>query len=125
SDALPRTEDKALAAVPCDVHAFLHERILSEDIMIRRATVYGLSRVRASWALVALYRAMMEDEQWYVRTAAEEAFMAARAREHDAPRAHPEADTLTWLIQRAAERGEGLPNGVSARQCTYRVLHYS
>lgn len=122
SDDLRRAVAEALAAIPDGGHAILHDGILAEDIMIRRATVYGLSRVRASWALVALYRAMMEDEQWYVRTAAEEAFMAARAPEHDGPRAHPEADTLTWLIQWAAERGEGVPKGENARQVLIRAL---
>ena len=122
SDELRRAVAEALAAIPDGGHAILRDGILADDIMIRRATVYGLSRVRASWALVALYRAMMEDEQWYVRTAAEEAFMAARAPERKGPRAHPEADTLTWLIQWAAERGEGVPKGQNARQVLIRAL---
>jgi len=122
SDELRRAVAEALAAIPEGGHAILRDGIVAEDIMIRRATVYGLSRVRASWALVALYRAMMEDEQWYVRTAAEEAFMAARAPEQVGPRAHPEADALPWLIRWAAERGEGVPHGQSARQVLIRAL---
>ncbi len=122
SDELRRAVAETLAAIPDGGHAILRDGILADDIMIRRATVYGLSRVRASWALVALYRAMMEDEQWYVRTAAEEAFMAARAPEQDGPRAHPEADALPWLIGWAAERGEGVPHGSNARQVLIRAL---
>jgi len=122
SDELRRAVAEALAAIPDGGHAILRDGIRADDIMIRRATVYGLSRIRASWALVALYRAMMEDEQWYVRTAAEEAFMAARTPEHEGPHAHPEADALTWLIQWAAERGEGVPKGQNARQVLIRAL---
>ena len=122
TDELRRAVAETLAAIPQGGHEILRDGILADDIMIRRATVYGLSRIKASWALVALYRAMMEDEQWYVRTAAEEAFMAARTPDHDGPHAHPEADSLPWLIQWAAERGEGVPNGKNARQVLIRAL---
>ena len=122
SEELRRAVAEALAAIPGEGHAVLRDGIQSDDIMIRRATVYGLSRVRASWALVALYRTMLEDEQWYVRTAAEDAFTAARSPENDGPRAHPEADSLGWLIHWAADRGEGVPAGVNARQILVRVL---
>jgi HEAT repeat protein len=122
TEDLRRAVSEALAAIPGEGHAILRDGIQMEDIMIRRATVYGLSRVRASWAVVALYRAMLEDEQWYVRNAAEEAFMEAQSPEHDGPRAHPEADALVWLIQWAADRGEGVPAGINARQTLVKAL---
>lgn len=122
TEELRRAVAEALAAIPDVGYAILRDGIHADDIMIRRATVYGLSRVKAPWALTALYRAMLEDEQWYVRAAAEEAFMAAQSPERDGPRAHPDADTLTWLIQWAAERGEGVPAGPNARQVLIRVL---
>ena len=122
TEELRRAVAEALAAVPDVSYAILRDGIHAEDIMIRRATVYGLSRVKAPWALTALYRAMLEDEQWYVRAAAEEAFMEAQTPEREGPRAHPEADSLTWLIQWAAERGEGVPAGPNARQVLVRVL---
>lgn len=122
TDELRQAVAVTLAAIPGEGHAVLRDGVQSEDIMIRRATVYGLSRVKAPWALTSLYRAMTEDEQWYVRTAAEEAFMAAQSPERRGPRAHPEADSLVWLVQWAAERGEGVPAGPNARQVLVRVL---
>ncbi len=113
---------EALAALPGAGHDLLREAIVAQEIEIRRAAVYGLSRVRAPWALVALYRAMMEDEQWYVRTAAQEAFAAAQSLEREGPRRHPEADSLGWLIAWAADRGEGVPAGPNAREVLVRVL---
>lgn len=113
---------EALAAIPGEGHTLLRESIVAEELEIRRAAVYGLSRVRAPWALIALYRAMLEDEQWYVRTAAEEAFLAAQSPEREGPRAHPDADSLGWLIEWAADRGEGVPAGPNARQVLIRVL---
>jgi HEAT repeat protein len=119
---LRRAIAEALAAIPDEGHQFLREGIQDPDIEVRRAAVYGLSRIKAPWALSALYRAMLEDEQWIVRTAAEEAFMAARSPEREGPRMHPEADTLVWLVKWAAERGEGVPAGPNARQVLVRML---
>lgn len=113
---------EALAALPGSGHDLLREAILAQEVEIRRAAVYGLSRVRAPWALIALYRAMMEDEQWVVRTVAQEAFAAAQSAEREGPRRHPEADSLGWLIAWAADQGEGVPAGRNARQVLVRVL---
>jgi len=113
---------EALAAIPDDGHKILRDGITAQEIEIRRAAVYGLNRIREPWALVALYHAMLEDAEWYVRTAAEEAFLAAQSPEKDGPRAHPEADMLGWLVQWAAERGQGVPAGPNARQVLIRVL---
>ncbi|MCZ7540488.1 MAG: HEAT repeat domain-containing protein [Anaerolineae bacterium] len=113
---------EALAALPGNGHNILREAIVAQEVEIRRAAVYGLSRVRAPWALIALYRAMMEDEQWVVRTVAQEAFAAAQSAEREGPRRHPEADSLGWLIAWAADRGEGVPAGPNARQVLVRVL---
>lgn len=122
SEDLRRAIAEALAAIPGEGHAILRDGIAADDMMIRRAAVYGLSRVGTGWALAALYRAMLEDEQWYVRAAAEEAFAAAQSPERSGPRAMPEADAQVWLIQWAAERGEGVPAGPNARQVLVRAL---
>jgi HEAT repeat protein len=119
---IQRAIAEALAAVPGEGHQILRDAIVAQEIELRRAAVYGLSRVPASWSLIALYRAMLEDEQWYVRTAAEEAFLAAQSPEKDGPRHHPEADALGWLVKWAADRGEGVPAGANARQVLVRVL---
>jgi HEAT repeat protein len=119
---LRRAIAETLAAIPGEGHQFLREGIRDADIEVRRASVYGLSRIKEPWALAALYRAMLEDEQWYVRTAAEDAFMAARSPDREGPRTHPEADALAWLVNWAAERGEGVPAGPNARQVLVRML---
>jgi HEAT repeat protein len=91
-------------------------------MMIRRAAVFGLARIRAAWSLSLLYRALLEDEQWYVRNAAEQAFREAERPEEAGVERHPEADALSWLVSWAAERGEGVPAGQNARQVLIRVL---
>ncbi|MBI5961079.1 MAG: HEAT repeat domain-containing protein [Chloroflexi bacterium] len=119
---IQRAIAEALAALPGEGHELLRDAANAQEIEIRRASIYGLSRVRASWALAELYRAMLQDQDWRVRSAADEAFQAAQSPDKDGPRKHPEADILVWLIKWAGERGEGVPTGPNSRQVLIRVL---
>jgi HEAT repeat protein len=65
---------------------------------------------------------LLEDDQWYVRNAAEQAFREAEGLEGSGAIHHPEADALTWLVQWAATKGEGVPAGPSSRQVLIRAL---
>jgi hypothetical protein len=121
-EGLRRAVAETLAALPDGGQQILRETIRSNDMLVRRATVFGLARVKAPWALALLYRALLEDPQWYVRSAAEQAFAEAETTEGDGPIAHPDADVLIWLIEWAASRGEGVPNGPNARQVLIKAL---
>src|SRR5579859_1948593 len=113
---------EALAAVPGEGHAILRDGVTSPDMLVRRAAVFGLSRIKAAWALSLLYRALLEDAEWFVRNAAEEAFRQAEGLESEGALRQPEADALPWLISWTAKKGEGVPAGQNARQVLIRVL---
>ncbi|MCD4686639.1 MAG: HEAT repeat domain-containing protein, partial [Anaerolineae bacterium] len=119
---LQRAIAEALAALPGEGQNTLREAVLKGEIEIRRAAVFGLSRVGQPWAITALYRTMFEDEQWFVRSAAEEAFLAAQSAEREGPHAHPEADTLAWMVEWADARGQNTPAGEASREVLIRVL---
>jgi len=113
---------EALAAIPGEGHAVLRDAMTQTDIMVRRAALFGLARVRAGWALALLYRTMMEDAESYVRTGAEIALQQVQRPDQQAVLNHPEADKLAWLVAWAAQKGEGVPAGQTARQVLIRVL---
>lgn len=120
---LRRAVAEALAAIPGVGHMTLREAVANrEDMMMRHAAVFGLARIKAAWSLALLYRTLLEDEQWYVRNAAEQAFREMDSPELGAVMRHPDADALTWLISWAADRGEGVPAGPNARQMLIRAL---
>src|SRR5579859_3448415 len=79
--ALRQAVAEALAAVPGEGHAILRDGVTSQDMLVRRAAVFGLSRIKAAWALSLLYKALLEDAEWFVRNAAEEAFRQAEGLE--------------------------------------------
>jgi HEAT repeat protein len=114
---------EAFAAMPEEGFPILHEAVEDQDMMLRRASVFGLRRIRTTWALIAIYRAFLEDEQWYVRSAAQQAFQEiqyGRAQSPTAP--YPSAETIPWLAAWAASRGETMPAGEGAQQMLLRAL---
>jgi HEAT repeat protein len=113
---------EALAGIPNEGHSILRDAVVHQDMMVRRAGVYGLARIPATWALIGLYRAMIEDEQWYVRSAAEYTFARARDPHREGPRVLPTADQLGWLSKWATEMGLAVPEGEKAQQLVVRAL---
>ena len=79
--------------------------------MVRRAAVFGLKRLSTKWARIAIYQSFLEDQQWYVRSAAQLVFQQQQAGHGvRAPRI-PQPDQIAWLQEWAASRGENIPQG--------------
>jgi HEAT repeat protein len=94
--------------------------IESEDMMTRRAAVYGLAEVGAKDLLTEAAR---EDEQWIVRSAAAAALDEMDKREKSVGVVPtPELERLPWLISWAADRGEGVGLGEAARERLRQAL---
>ena len=90
---------EAFAAIPGEGHAILKDAVEHEDMLVRRASIYGLARIPSMWAMKALYNTMMEDAQWYVRSAAEAVFTYANDPSRQGPKAPLALQDLTWLNQ--------------------------
>lgn len=120
--ALRQAVAEAMASMPGEGHEILHDGITHEDLEVRRACAFGLARIPTTWALVALYRAMLEDPQWYVRSAAERAFAQAREPKAAGPQPYIEPSHFKWLEKWAAGRGEVIPEGQPGRQVLMRAL---
>ncbi len=108
-ESLRQAVAEALAFIPGEGHQMLHTAATSEDMMVRRAAVFGLARIGTSWALIDLYRRLLEDDQWYVRSAAEQAFAKAQSGVQEAVRAHPSVETLDWVTDWVGEQGANAP----------------
>jgi hypothetical protein len=73
TEELRRAAAEALANNPEEGHPALADGSSMPDLLVRRAVVYGLVRVRQPWALQLLEKMQVEDEQWVVRSAATQA----------------------------------------------------
>jgi HEAT repeat protein len=123
SESIRQAAAIAFAAVPEEGYAILHDAIGDADMALRRAAVYGLRRIPATWALIDIYRAFLEDEQWYVRSAAQQAFQESQfGRDRVFAAAQTRLDELSWLQAWTTAQGEGVPSGDAGMQVLVRAL---
>lgn len=105
---------EALANNPGDGREALHEGISSDDILLRRAIVYGLARVPEPWAAELLEKTQLNDEQWAVRSVAVEMFNARQSPNQHIPLKSTSPSETPWLIEFAGKYGMGISPGQPA-----------
>src|SRR5690606_15760817 len=122
-EAVRQAAAETLAAVPDEGHPILYDAISHDDMLVRRAATFGLRRTGTRWAIGALYRTFLEDTQWYVRSAAQQAFSDLQQEEARGPQSYPSPDAIAWLGDWAGARGENVPTGEGAVQIILNALH--
>jgi HEAT repeat protein len=109
-----RAAAEALANDPAEGHAMLRDGITINDILLRRAVAYGLGRVNERWAVEALQKIQIEDDQWVVRNAATEVLESKTSAGSRAPYKLKAPSESPWLIEFAGKQGMGISPGVPA-----------
>ncbi len=105
---------ESLANHPGDGREALREGITSEDILVRRAIVYGLARVHEAWTTELLEKTQINDEQWAVRNVAVEVLQARQIPDPRIPKKLSPPHETPWLIEFAGKYGMGVTPGQSA-----------
>jgi HEAT repeat protein len=111
SEEARRAAAEGLAQHPVEGHAILKDGAKHEDILVRRAVVFGLGIVNEPWAIDILEQMQVEDDQWVVRNAATQALEDIRRIDPGIPAPLPEPHETPWLIKFASERGVGVSPG--------------
>jgi HEAT repeat protein len=109
-DDLRRAAAEALANDPTEGHAMLRDGSTMDDILVRRAVVYGLGRVNEPWALELLRKMQVDDGQWIVRTAATGVLDSLSTSLRVPHPLTPPSET-SWLIEFASKNGVGISPG--------------
>lgn len=123
SEQLRQTASESFADIPVEGHPILRDAIEDEDMLVRRAAVFGLRRIPSTWAFIAVYRAFLEDKQWYVRSAAQLAYEAIQNRNNRGPNGYPPTESIIWLNEWATQRGENVAVGEEANAMLVKALH--
>lgn len=97
-DNLRRACAEALARNEEEGHPVLKEAIAHDDLSVRRAAVYGLAATTRDWAIGLLEKLQHTEQQWLVRTAAQDVLTRLREPGSQAPRPHQPPESLGWLI---------------------------
>jgi energy-coupling factor transporter ATP-binding protein EcfA2 len=113
-EAVRLASAEALASHPSEGHGMLRDAIELNNLLTRRAAVFGLARIREPWAMQILQQIQVEDDQWVVRGAAAEAI---ERRVNPPWKIYPpvlEIAELPWLIDFASREGHGVAPGRAA-----------
>jgi len=108
SEELRRAAAEALANHPVDGYPTLREGSTVDDILVRRAVIFGLKRVNQPWSLEILEEMQIEDAQWVVKNAAAQTVEEIYAVDPHIPQPVEPLHDLPWLIEFASERGVGV-----------------
>ncbi|MFZ5877954.1 MAG: NACHT domain-containing protein [Chloroflexota bacterium] len=119
---LRQASAEALANDPGEGYAMLREGATLEDILLRRAVVYGLARVDEPWAEKLLESMRIEDNQWVVRNSASEVLDRKTKLNPRAPRPLLPPSETPWLIQFAGKQGMGISPGAPATDLLLGIL---
>ncbi len=122
-EELRRAAAESLANDPGEGHAMLKDGVTMKDILLRRAVVYGLARVREPWADEMLEKIRIEDDEWVVRNSAHEVLEARTiASDPRIPRPLKAPSESPWLIAFAATQGMGISPGAPATDILLAAL---
>jgi len=117
-----RAAAEALARHPESGHAALKTGSLSEDLLVRRAVVFGLAQVNETWASEILEKLRLEDGQWVVRSAASQALETIQGGNPRIPRLLPLPSEAGWLVTFASQQGVGMTGGTFATDMLLKAL---
>ena len=109
-----RAAGEALASDDREGHAMLRDGVTIDDILLRRAAMYGLGRIDQPWAVELLEKYRIDDKEWVVRNAATEVLDAHEEITDRAPKKLKAPSDSPWLIEFASKHGMGVSPGVPA-----------
>ena len=113
-EELRRAAAEALANDPIEGHPVLKEGATLADILMRRAVVHGLARVRQPWAMEILQQMQVQDDQWAVRNLANQYLEQMQNIDPRVPRRLTTPSESPWLIEFAGKQRMGIPRGGAA-----------
>jgi hypothetical protein len=121
-EQLRRCAAEALANNPKEGHPALQEGSSMEDLMVRRAAVFGLMRIQLPWAVKIVENLQLEDKEWVVRNAAIQAFDELKRKKEYAPKPSIDLTESPWLIEYAEKNGTTVAPGKPAEELVAKAL---
>ncbi|MBN2046211.1 MAG: HEAT repeat domain-containing protein [Anaerolineaceae bacterium] len=103
-----RIAAEGLANIQPDGHDMLSELVHSEDILTRRACIYGLGTINEDWSRDLIEHVALDDGEWIIRNTASHTLQLMRGAHYFVPRALPHYTKADWLLEYAASIGQGI-----------------
>jgi HEAT repeat protein len=124
-EAMGRIVAEGLALNGARGQEILQEALTDDDIQVRRAAVIGLSLLDADWVEKQLVQVERHDDEWFVRSAANGALEALRARRKAAKWKPPNPADQRWLTMAFRQDGRIVPDGQAAMPFLVQLISES
>ena len=110
SEEMRRAAAEALTNLGEEGFSILKEALESEDLLVRRASIFGLLRLNRAEVIPLLEKAAVQDAQWVVRNAAAQALEQKKQPNPYLPKRLPSLPDTGWLLTYAGKSGIGIAN---------------
>lgn len=106
SRGVRRAAAEMLALYPDIGYETLYDAVKEvKDILMRRAIIFGLGRIRTNWALITINEVVSSSaEEYYVRLAAMEVFRKIYEKESQGVVGYPHTNSVSWLLDWGAQQ---------------------
>ena len=121
-EGLRQAAAEAIAMMPDIGPDIIKEASAIDDILTRRAAVFGLAQLHDPWAKQLLEKITIEDSQWVVRNVAAQALEDLEKPDHHIPRPMQKPWDCGWLIAFASKRGLGVGPNQPANDLLHMAL---
>ncbi|MGD0002756.1 MAG: HEAT repeat domain-containing protein [Anaerolineaceae bacterium] len=121
-EQLRQAAAEAFSQKPPSGHEVLKEAITLEDILVRRAAVYGLALIRENWSKNILEKTAVQDNQWVVRNIAGQALENMQLPHPNIPRRITPPSETDWILKFAGKQGVGIAPGNTVTDILLKVL---
>jgi hypothetical protein len=111
-----------MAYDPLDGHGILKDALEVNDLLTRRAAIYGLAKIREEWVKPLLEKIAVEDSQWVVRNAASQALEDFKSPQSAIPMPLPAPGETAWLLNFASRQGVSIAKGDPALELIVQSL---
>jgi HEAT repeat protein len=113
-ERLRQAAAESLVYLPRQGAEIIREAAQVDDLLTRRAAVFGLIQIREPWSKQMLEKIAIEDGQWVVRNAAAQALDVVQEGDPRVPRPLLPPHETPWLVSFAGKRNIGLSEYQSA-----------
>jgi len=122
NDQLRCAAAEAFATIPDKGYKILEEGSNLDDIVTKRAVIYGLRKVNEPWSTQILDKLHRDDNQWVIKDAAIQAIEDLNNQDLSDRVIDTPLHKIPWLVAFAGDLGQGISQGKSAQAMLLRVL---
>lgn len=121
-EGMGRIIAETMANRPETGHSVIKQSSFDENLLVRRAAVFGLQKIQDRWASDILEKISIEDGQWVVRNAAVHALENRKKPSPYAPHPLVSPHESTWLLTKASAMGTGISPGTFPTDMFLQIL---